>query len=182
MSIFHQKDLEIFFKVKASPYFWREKAWESKYAAEILWPVGIANMKAISQGVGEGNILELLAQNPNILSIPLSLMGFSIECLLKAIIVRDNPAFVSNGVLSRKLRSHDLIKLAKTAKYNLTQNEKIFCKQAYKAMTVDSRYPISLAAGDEEMSVEIGGNAREVFLELYDKIYPNVGQIGATSI
>ncbi|MBK7816420.1 MAG: DUF262 domain-containing protein [Sphingobacteriaceae bacterium] len=111
--------------------------------------------------MGGRKVLEVLKENPNIISIPLSLMGFSIECLLKALIVRDNPSFIANGILARKLRSHDLIKLAKTAKVNLSRDEEVFCTQAIRAMTIDSRYPTGLSASDEQTSMDFGGNARK---------------------
>jgi hypothetical protein len=168
-----KKDDELYFKVKASPIFWRQKAEEMKCASELIWPHAIARLDKITV---ESDLTKL---EPDTFSIYLSLIGFSTECLFKASVIRDNPEFVSNGTLSSKLRGHDLAKLAKLAKIELSQNEQIFCKQAYRAMVVDSRYPIALEAEPINGVVEIGGNCKEVFESLYNKLYPTLDQINS---
>lgn len=37
LNMFNKQD-ELVYKVKASTFFWRQKAEELKFAAEILWP------------------------------------------------------------------------------------------------------------------------------------------------
>jgi hypothetical protein len=172
LRIFKKND-ELIFKVKASPIFWRIKAEELKYASELIWPHAIARLDKISI---EPDLSKL---EPDTFSIYLSLIGFSTECLFKASAIRDNPEFVSNGTLASKLRGHDLIKLANLAKIGLSQNEQIFCKQAYRAMVVDSRYPIALESEPINGVMMIGGNCKEVFESLYNKLYPNLNQINS---
>lgn len=167
------KNDELLFKVKASPIFWRQKAEELKCASELIWPHATARLDKI---IDEPDLSKL---GPNTFSIYLSLIGFSTECLFKASAIRDNPGFVSNGNLSSKLREHDLIKLAKLAKIGLSQNEHIFCKQAYRAMIIDSRYPIALGSETIIGVMLIGGNCKEVFENLYNKLYPNLDQINS---
>lgn len=167
---------ELYFQVKASPYFWRQKAEELKYASEIIWPHADARLKKIQDLIGDENLPDILTLEPHTFSVYLSLTGFSTEALFKGIIIRDNPSFVSNGKLSSKLKNHDLFKLSHLAKINLTQHESIFCQQAYKAIMVESRYPIPQDIDSIDHIVEIGGHCREVFLGLYDKIYPTIDQ------
>jgi len=45
-------------------------------------------------------------------------------------------------------------------------------------MVVDSRYPIPKELGTRENSIEIGGNCKDVFLELYNRLHPTLGQLG----
>ena len=133
-NMFNRKD-EIVFKVKASPYFWRQKAEELKFASEILWPSVQNRQNKISKSIENDIEIDFNKIEPDTFSIFLSLIGFSTECLFKGVAVRDNPSFVYNGKLAKHLTSHDLIKLAKIAKIQLSQNEEIFCKQAYKAVS-----------------------------------------------
>lgn len=172
------EDDEIVFKVKASPYFWRLKSEESKFAAEILWSSVEKRQAKISKSLDEETEIDFTDLEPDLFSIFLSLIGFSTECLFKGVAIRNNPLLVSNGKLNKQLKSHDLIKLAKLAKIQLSQHEEIFCKQAFKAMVIDSRYPIPLEVGAPDNSMEIGGHCKDVFSELYKRLYPMLEQIG----
>lgn len=176
--MFVKKD-EITFKVKASPLFWRQKAEESKYAAELIWPHAEGRLNKILESTNDPNF-DIHQLEPNTFSIFLSLLGFSTECLFKAAIIRDNPSFVSNGVLSSKVRGHNLIELAKLAKINLSHDERIFCEQAQRAMVVESRYPIAKVAESPNTSIEIGSHCKEVFEALFNRIHPAVGQLHAS--
>ncbi len=168
---------EIVFKVKASPFFWREKASELKFASETIWPVAIRRLDEINNAVVTKK--EIVFENlaPDTFDTFMALMGFSIECLFKAVIIRVNPEYVTGGKISKKLKNHNLIELAKLAKIVLTQNERIFCKQAYRNM-LEYRYPVPSAIEPPNSVHEIGGHCKDVFTELYNKIYPTVGQIG----
>jgi len=171
-----KEDMIAFFKVQASPFFWREKAEQLKFAAEILWPHAKSRYDIIIKSVKEKKELNLKILVPDTFSIFLSLLGFSTEALLKGVIIRDNPSYVSNGILSSKLTIHDLIALSKIAQLPLSKNEKIFCKQAYKAMMVESRYPIPKGIEKPNYALEIGGHCKEVFTGLYERLYPTLGQ------
>src|SRR5690554_2304154 len=108
------------FKVLASPYFWRQKAEELKYASEILWPYAERRADKAYQQVKEKMSLDLKTLEPDTFSIFMSLLGYSIEALFKGVIIRDNPSYVSNGKLSSKLTHHNLIELAKLGKIELS--------------------------------------------------------------
>lgn len=168
-----EKEQIEFFKLKASPYFWRRKAEELKFAAEILWPHAEARLNRANELVKAKRTTDIRNLEPDTFSIVVALLGFSTEALFKGVIIRDNPSFVSNGILSRKITHHDLLKLAEVAKLPLSKNEKIFCKQAYRAM-VESRYPISKKIEKPNYSYEIGGHFKTVFTELYQRLYPTL--------
>lgn len=168
------KQNELVFKVIASPIFWRMKAEELKYASEILWPHAEERLKKVTKLSDSNSEFNANSLVPDVFFISLSLMGYSIEVLFKGIIIRDNPNYVSNGKLSSKLSTHDLIKLSKFAKLTLSQYESIFCRQAYHAMMVESRYPIPKEFCDTYYSPEIGGHCKEVFTGLYNRLYPTL--------
>ena len=170
-----QKHKEKVYRIKASPFFWRLKAEELSHAAEILWPKSEERQDKIHHAAKYDTELDFKDIGPNIFPTFLALLGFSMECLFKAAIIRDNKNFVSNGVLSKKLKSHNLLELAKTAKITLTKNERIFCKQAHDSM-LEYRYPIYSELAKESYSIEIGGHCKEVFTELYERLYPTLGK------
>jgi len=171
---------EAFYKLKASPIFWREKAESLKYAAGILWPTIEKQHHDIQNSIENNTKIDFKAIGPEIFPIYLAMLGFSIECLFKALIIRDNPEYVTNGKLSKKITNHNLIELAKTAGITLSSNELIFCKQAYENMLIDFRYPIGKEVKPLNYSFSFGGNCSEVFNVLYERIYPTVDQLGTT--
>lgn len=91
-----KKDYENIFRFKANPYFWREKAKELKFAAEIIWPHAENRLHTLNENIRNNptgfNILDL---EPDTFPIFLSLIGFSTECLFKATIIKNNPSFIS---------------------------------------------------------------------------------------
>lgn len=179
LNIFKKQD-ELAYKVKASPFFWRQKAEELKFAAEILRPHAEERLSKNIKSAEGNSELDVNSLEPDTFPIFLSLLGFSTEALFKGVIIRDNPTYVSNGKLSLKIKTHDLIKLSKLAKLSLFQHEKIFCKQAYKAMIIESRYPIPKDNSETDYSMEIGGHCKDVFTGLYNRLYPTLGQFNKT--
>lgn len=167
---------ELLFKVNSSPIFWRKKAEELKYAGELIWPHAESTSNKIIESIMDRKI-DFRKIEPNTFSIFMSLIGFSTECLFKATIIRDNPEYVSNGILSSKIRGHNLIELAKIAKIKLSQHEQIFCMQAYRSMVIESRYPIAKEAEPINGIFEAGGHCKEIFTNLYERLYPTLGQI-----
>ena len=176
-----KKQDELVYKVKASPFFWRQKVEELKFAAEILWPHAEERLNKIIKSAEENSELDVNSLEPDTFSIFLSLLGSSTEALFKGLIIRDNPSYVSNGKLSSKLTTHDLIKLSKLAKLSLSQHEKIFCRQAYKAMIIKSRYPIPKDNIETDYSMEIGGHCKDVFTSLYNRLHTTLGQFNKTN-
>ena len=179
LNMFMKQD-ELVYKVKASPFFWRQKAEELKFAAEILWPHAEERLNKTIESVEENSEFDINSLEPDTFYIFLSLLGFSTEGLFIGVITRDYPSYVSNGKLSSKLITHDLIELSMLAKLSLSPHEKIFCKQAYKAIMFESRYPIPKDNSETDYSMEIGGHCKDVFTSLYNRLYPTLGHFNKT--
>lgn len=160
---------DIVFKVKAKPIFWKKKAEELKFVVDTLWPLHENRFQLIMDNLGKKEF-EYSSLEPDTFSICLALMGYSIEVLLKGIIIKNNPQFVSNGKMSGKLKTHDLDYLAKVANITLSKNEKIFFEQAHQAILIDSRYPIPSKKEELSSSMTIGGNCIEEHLNLYNRL------------
>ena len=167
---------EIVYRFLGSPFFWRNKARELKYASDKLLPSAMDFLSKLNEQINQSIDAGFDKIEPNVFSIFLALTGFSTECLFKAFIIRDNPSYISNGVLSNKLTNHDLIQLAQLGKIKLTSYEKIYCRQAMDAM-VEFRYPIDKKMSQTTTVQDIGGKCYIVFNDLYDRLYPDVDHI-----
>jgi hypothetical protein len=161
------------YRFRASPFHWREKAADLKHAAELLWPECERQREAYAT-TAFGDNQSGFNHLPLTHTIYLALAGFSTECLLKGTILKDNHAMIENGKMNKTFTTHDLLKLAQLAKISLSNNERIFCKQAVRAMTDNFRYPVSKRQGSQPTSFQRGGNFRDDFNGLYDRLYPNL--------
>lgn len=79
------------------------------------------------------------------------LAGFALENTLKAFLVYQNPDFVSNGHLSRELRSHKLVKLSRRVKQIPwpIRGEGII-RGFERGLESWARYPCALSASESE--------------------------------
>jgi hypothetical protein len=166
---FTEEEMHQIYKAKAHPLFWKQKAEELKYSAELLLPSAKKYMEELNELVKEEN-LDLSGLPPSVFSTVDGLMGFSLECLLKGCIIKDNPHFMDNGEQNNEMHTHDLVKLAEKAKINLNSDEIYVCQNLTKVMYVDFRYPVDKYATIRQGSSKVI-NFDEVFNGLYNRIH-----------
>src|SRR5690606_24426514 len=78
------------------------------------------------------------------------LAGFALENALKAFLVYEHPAWISNGMLSRQLRSHALVQLAEQSGHvPYKQRGRTVLRQFETGLESWARYPCGLAASAE---------------------------------
>lgn len=172
---FTDEEMNQLFRVKASPLFWRQKAEELKYASDIL--LRFANDRSDAMMVQiEKKKLDLTKLPPSVYAQAFALLGFSLECLFKASIIRDNPDLTKNGKLSKDLWSHNLIKLATLAKIPLNSKEHYACERLTEVMLKDFRYPINKEKETKIDNTKIT-NIPVLGSILYYRIHPNVNQL-----
>lgn len=79
------------------------------------------------------------------------LSGFAIENALKAYLVFENPSWISNGRLSRELRSHQLVKLSRLSALVPTSPIFVEVLERFEAgLESWARYPCALTADESE--------------------------------
>lgn len=79
------------------------------------------------------------------------LAGFALENTLKAFLVYQNPVFVSNGRLSRVLRSHKLVKLSRRVKQiPWPIRGEVVIREFERGLDSWARYPCALSASESE--------------------------------
>lgn len=81
------------------------------------------------------------------------LAGFALENAIKAFLVYENPGWISNGKLSRRLRSHRLVELQKMAATIPYKTRLVWVLEGFEAgLESWARYPCALSL--EEYSAE----------------------------
>lgn len=175
---FTDDEMDQIFTVKASPIFWRQKAEELKYASDILLSYATDRSNAINKQINK-KTFDLSKLPPSVYAQAFALLGFSLECLFKASIIRDNPSLIKNGKLSKLLWSHNLVKLAVLAKITLNADEEYACERLTEDMLKDFRYPINKEKEGEKSITKLT-NIPVLGAILYYRIHPTVNQLHDT--
>lgn len=172
---------ELLYKIHGSPYFWRNKAEEMDFIVKTLQPTVENHMNQLMEIISKGHDDddELLELPPNVFEAVLAHMGYSLECLCKGVIIQNNPSFISNGVMAKHLKTHDLCELLKLTGVEITRHDLEICNLASKSIE-KYRYPIPKKAEESERGIIIstGKTYKEAYNELYKKLYPMSSKFG----
>jgi hypothetical protein len=101
------------------------------------------------------------------------LLGLSIELLLKAILISQNPAFITNAGLNDTLTHHRLWGLCNQAKIKLEKSEKRLIRRLQHYIEWLGRYPIPKDFGKAVKSrkeIMQEGIDMDLFNRLYDRL------------
>lgn len=171
-----EKETHALYRVYASPYFWRQKAEQLKHAADILLPELDKHSNALMKQT-KGKEVSLAFVPPSLYSSYIGLLGFSIECLFKACIIRDSPTHISQGRQNKIMKTHNLLQLADLGQIKLDKNEKWACELLSETMYVDFRYPVDLYYKPNKGSTSLGVSVIDISNALFARIYPTVDQL-----
>lgn len=165
------------YRVLSSPYFWRQKAEQLKHAADILLPELDKHLKELMLQIEKDDI-SLGNLPPNLHSSYLGLLGFSIECLFKACIIRDNPKHISQGRQNKIMKTHNLVQLAELGQIEISSNERWACNLLSETMYVDFRYPVDQFYKPSKGGVSSPGvSVIDISNALFARIYSTVSQL-----
>lgn len=120
-----------------------ESAKESAYlaAVRVAGDQATANALLSDEGVGRA---EIIAEEPNYLPAQL-LYAFALENILKGIIVCGRPSIASDTKIDGSIKSHDLVKLSKVAKYDIGAAEKKIFESLTRIAIWAGRYPVDVS-------------------------------------
>jgi len=173
---FTDEEMNQLYYVKASPIFWRQKAEELKYASDILFPYALRRNKKLAQDISKKDF-DLGKLVPSVFSQAFALLGFSLECLFKATLIRNNPNFISGGKLSKAMTNHNLCALATLAKINLNDEEIYACKRLTEIMLKDFRYPINKEVDKTNSRGSRVINIPKIGQDIYQRLHSTVSQL-----
>ena len=130
------------------PFFWLAQAKELDSAAMVIWTVMRKNLVKMSE-FEVGTVVRCV----NLGGVFWLNAGLAIENLLKGIIVNDRPDLVVDGRIGRKLRTHNLMRLARLASIELDPIEGYFLWVGTECVTWAGRYPCSTTPGQTKPPV-----------------------------
>jgi hypothetical protein len=164
---------ELLYKINGSPYFWRKKAEQMDFIVKTLKPTVEDHMTKLMEIIQNGKDDEILGLPPNVFEAVLAHMGYSIECLCKGAIIQNTPSFISNGVIAKHLKTHNLLELLKLTGLEITRHDIDICNLSLRAIE-KYRYPIPKNAEESEsgMMISLGKSYNEAYTDLYNKLYP----------
>jgi hypothetical protein len=121
-------------------------AHEQRFEVAYFRAYRAATEEAVAIAYSEGNdagVADIEARAPNYPAAQL-LYGYALENLLKGIQIAKNPTLISSGKLNAKLKSHNLVKLAKAASFTLHVQELPVADALSKLSVWAGRYPVTL--------------------------------------
>ena len=154
------------FTLSASPPEWHSYADELMDSARILLKE-VGNSFVASTDYNGG----MRPNRPAVSRTYILLSGFALENALKGMIVAQEPAHISNGALSSKLKTHSLLNLVSIAKgLTLTEAEKTVCHIAQEAIPYWGRYPVPLRSESLKEEQILNGEYVNLIENLFQRI------------
>ena len=162
---------QIFVK-KAAPNNWEDYADELRISMDYLWDRkdwGVKNEFDDINGYKENSLISRTW---------LLLAGFAIENLIKGLIIAQNPSYISNGKLSRKLATHEISNLAQSIKdISLSIDEENLLIILEKCIPSWGRYPIPIHIDELSPEINATDKIKESFEILFDKFCTQIEEI-----
>jgi len=149
-----------------SPSEWEDYAEELHQALDILW-----QQEANGLLIKYESFDQQVKKKTHISRTWLLLAAFSIENLLKGILIYEHPEYISNGCLASNVTNHSLTNLARNI--NLSEyepNEIKLLEILEEALPAWGRYPIPLTAREIQKEKNLTCNIKETFDQLYAKL------------
>lgn len=152
------------------PRFWLKQAKELDRAAMLLWDAISDNLeKTLTSRLEVGSELTL-AEVPfiNLGGVFWLNAGFALENLFKGLIIQNQPDAVINGAISKRLRTHNLLKLAKLATVEFDAVEGFYLWVGSMSVRWSGRYPVALTPKEKVASVFSEADIR-AYRTLFDR-------------
>lgn len=130
------------------PHHWRDKAVSLRAMANALYGKALPDLrlyekarKVALKALKHRRVVTVKAVEPDILPA-IALYGAALENAFKALMVSKNPALIGAHKLSGKLKSHNLVELARAAGISLSPDEQYLLKWVSEVVIWKARYPV----------------------------------------
>jgi hypothetical protein len=172
------------------PAAWEIYAFKLRMASNVLWEESEKAQINSLQPIQPEHPLYILLREPSHL-----LLGYTVECLLKGLIVAKDPAFIT------EIMTHDVIKLAEMAELGLTDTDKalfehlralIVWKGKYPCPTRQKLHPDNVPPLTEDGAMDLGSSSecpgllqdweRQRLSEIADELSERLNAITGASI
>ncbi len=151
------------------PFFWLKQAAELDRVAMLIWTAMRSDLERMSQSP-VGAVLELQEiPYANLGGVFWLNAGLALENLFKGIIIQGNPNCVVNGFVTKALKTHNLLKLAKQASFDLDVMDAFFLSVGTECVMWAGRYPCSTKADETAPPVFSEGDVI-AYKRLFDRL------------
>lgn len=135
-----------------------------KISLDILWKERKKSLRVSSRN-------NQILSKPTISRTWLLLASFSIENLLKGVIIYENPSYISNGSLSKKVSHHQLTDLSEEINsINFVEHELEIIEILESCLPYWGRYPIPKKAHEIENEIVASSDFKSIFESLYNRL------------
>lgn len=131
------------------PRSWLKQAMELDQAAMLLWEAIQADFQKARQLKVGSELTSREVPFMNLGGVFWLNAGLALENIFKGLVIQHQPSLISDGVLDKKLRTHDLLKLAELGKVDLNGVEGFYLWIASKCVQWAGRYPVALRPGEK---------------------------------
>lgn len=152
------------FTNNASPENWLKYAQELRSGAVSMW-ADRGEIIDFNSETGEES------KRPSISRSFLLNCGLSIENLLKAYLIAENPSLINKGRIDKGITSHDLIFLASKTGIAFSKKEKDLMKVLSEAIPYWGRYPIPLHYQQIKKETIADEDLFKIYKKLFVKIF-----------
>ena len=155
-------------------FFWFKQATELDKAAMLIWAAIRQDFVSLSHAK-VGTVIDLKqAPHANLGGVFWLNAGSALETLLKGVIVLDQPHLVVEGAITRPLKTHNLLRLAKLASIDIDIIEAFFLEVGTTCVIWAGRYPCSTKPGESKPLVFSEADVM-AYRKMFDRF---VGRLG----
>ena len=155
----------------ADPFFWLAQAKELDKAAMLVWRAIRDDWLRMSRSPA-GSVIDLeQVPHARLGGVFWLNAGLALENLFKGIIIKSHPEVVANGAVTGALKTHNLVKLARDASYELDVPGAFFLWVGTKSVIWAGRYPCSTKPGESKPPV-----FSEADVDAYKRIFEKLVQ------
>ena len=163
------------------PFFWFKQATELDKAAMLIWVAIRQDLVRLSHAE-VGRVIDIKgAPHANLGGVFWLNAGLALENLFKGVIVRGQPHLVVEGVITRPLKTHKLLRLAKLASVNIDVTEAFFLMIATVCVTWAGRYPCSTKPGESRPPVFSEADV-VTYRKMFDRLVARLGDTVSKSV
>ena len=100
----------------------------------------------------------------------LMLAGLALECIVKGILIKEDPSIVRDGRLPEWLTSHNLLELLKRVDVVVDEPQREFVRRAAVAVVWEGRYPVPTRWDRHDRTGFVSSADPEIFEDLYEPL------------
>lgn len=154
----------------ADPFFWVTQAHQLDKAAMLIWHA-IREAWERNRTAPPGSVIDLeQIPNANLSGVFWLNAGLALENLFKGRIIKSRPELAANGAVAGPLKTHNLIRLAKLAGYELDVITAYYLWVGTQSVVWTGRYPCSTKPAESRPATAFCESDVLVYRQVFDNL------------